>query len=170
METYNGTTKGDAGSDLEASEDEVEDLPTDVVEVAVHIPQCPEVLLERLALVIQRLHPQLVRQPLALVPPARDANDAAALELCDLAHERADRAGRARDDDELAGLGAADVEEAKVGRHAGHADDAERVGGREGGREGELGEVLGGEGGELLPACGWGRGLLSAGVRAKRTA
>ena len=56
---------------------------------------------------------------------AGDAHDAAALELGDLADEPADGAGGAGHDHRLALLRLADVEQAEVGGHAGHAERAQ---------------------------------------------
>ena len=60
----------------------------------------------------------------ALVPAAGDANRPRALDLGDLANRRADRAGGGGNDHGLARLRLADVEQACVGRHAGHAEHA----------------------------------------------
>ena len=57
---------------------------------------------------------------------AGNADDAAALELGDLADHRADRAGGSGDHDGFAGLRLANVEQAHVGGEAGHAEDAQR--------------------------------------------
>lgn len=62
---------------------------------------------------------------MALALTAGDADDAASLDLGDLADHAADRPGRAGDHDGLAGLGPSDVEQAEVGGHARHAQDAE---------------------------------------------
>jgi hypothetical protein len=58
--------------------------------------------------------------------PARDAHRAAAAELGDLAHERSHGSDGGRDRDGLAGFGLPDIVQARPGRHAGHAEDAER--------------------------------------------
>ena len=72
---------------------------------------------------------ELVLHEGALLRAAGDADHAAAHDLADLAHHLADRAGRRRDDDGLARLGLADIEQAEIGGHARHAEHA--VGGRD---------------------------------------
>ena len=62
-----------------------------------------------------------------LVGATRDADDTRALLPGDLAHHRADRAGRGGDDHGLAVARLADVEQAHVCGEAGHAQAAERV-------------------------------------------
>jgi hypothetical protein len=60
-----------------------------------------------------------------LAGAAGDAHHAAALELGQLAHRLAHGAGGARDHHGLAGLRLAHVQQAEVGRHAGHAQHVE---------------------------------------------
>src|SRR5882672_8727706 len=71
---------------------------------------------------------QLLQDVLALVLGARDAGDATAADLRELADDGADGAGGGGHDDGLTGLGLGDVVEAHVRRQAGHAEDAERGG------------------------------------------
>ncbi|KOT02711.1 hypothetical protein DM50_3748 [Burkholderia mallei] len=63
----------------------------------------------------------------ALVRAARDADDAATLELRDLPDDRAHRAARRRDGHRLARLRLADVQQSEVRGEARHAEHAERV-------------------------------------------
>jgi len=150
--THDRSTQGDARAHLEPAEGKVKYLAADVVKVAVQEAQRAELLPEPRRLVVERLNAQLVAQPLALRRPAREADDAAALQPGDLAHERANCAGSAGNDHELAGLGPADVEKTPIGRLAGHAQRAEVERGRDRGRDRELGQVLGRQGRVLLPA------------------
>ena len=84
-----------------------------------------------LALVVDRLvEAVLAHQVVSLVRPAGDAHGSAAGDLRDLADDMADGSPRARDDDRVAGLRAADVEQAEVGGEAGGADCMERERGR----------------------------------------
>ena len=73
-------------------------------------------------------------QPGGLVLAAGRRHDAAALDLGDLADDRANRPGGAGDEDGLARLGLADLQEADIGGKAGHAGDAEEGLGRQVGR------------------------------------
>jgi hypothetical protein len=69
---------------------------------------------------------EFVKEVSAFLRPSGDPDDAAALHLRDLPDEGAHRPCCGRNDDCFAGLGLADVEEARVGRHPRHAEDAER--------------------------------------------
>src|SRR5579871_1333543 len=62
----------------------------------------------------------------ALVRPAGNPHCAASLDLGDLPDHRPDGAGRRRNRDGLARLGLANFQEPRPGRHARHAEDAER--------------------------------------------
>ena len=73
------------------------------------------------------VEPELVDQPLALVLAAGDADRARALELRDLADDRAHGAGRRGHDDGLALLRLADVEQPEVRGHAGEAERPEQA-------------------------------------------
>jgi len=111
-------------------EREVEDVAPDVVEVDVD--SGPRVLAEpggdrRKACVVVdcRIEAELAGQPFALVGTAGDADRAAAFDPRDLADDAPYRPSRARHDDGLARLGAADVEQAEVRGHARHSEHAE---------------------------------------------
>lgn len=68
-------------------------------------------------LVIDRLvDTKLLLQPLALLLPSGDRDDAAAVKLRELASEGSDSTGGTGNDDSLAGLDLGDVEETPVGR------------------------------------------------------
>ena len=69
---------------------------------------------------------ELLLHMLALVLAAGDADRTRALDLRDLPDRGADRAGRRRDDDGLARLRLADIEQAGIGGHAGHAEHTDR--------------------------------------------
>ena len=71
-------------------------------------------------LVVERVVEANALQPAALIVGAGKPDDVAALDLGDLPDEAANRPSSAGDDDSLAGLGLADLEEAEVGRVAGH--------------------------------------------------
>ncbi len=73
---------------------------------------------------------ELLLDVVAFLLAAGDADRARALDFCNLADRRADRAGGRRDDDSLAGLRLADIQEPGIGGHAGHAEHAHR--GRDG--------------------------------------
>src|SRR4051794_10358822 len=66
-------------------------------------------------------------EPIAFFLAAGDADDATALYLRDLTNQRADRSGGGRDDDSLAGLGFADVEQSEIGGEPGDAIDAQKM-------------------------------------------
>ena len=61
----------------------------------------------------------------ALVLAAGDADRARALDACDLADGRADRAGSGGDNYSLASLRLADIEQARIRGHAGHTEHAD---------------------------------------------
>ena len=118
----------DARLAVDARQHGVEDLAADVVEVDVDAFRAVrlQAVLDRAGLVVDAgVEAELLDDPLALRRAAGDADDAAALDLRELADGLADRAGRARDDDRLAGLRLADVEQAEVAGHAGHAEHVE---------------------------------------------
>src|SRR3546814_13402501 len=60
-------------------------------------------------------------QPPAFVGAAGDADDAAALDLADLADHRSHRPGRTRDEQSLARLRLADLEQPEIGRPSNRA-------------------------------------------------
>src|ERR1700740_2222756 len=64
----------------------------------------------------------------ALAAPPRNSDDAAPLDLRDLADDRAHRTGGCSHYHRLAGLGLPDVEESDVGGEPRHSEYAERVG------------------------------------------
>src|SRR3546814_4129314 len=68
---------------------------------------------------------KLVDEIGAFLRAAGNPHDPAALDLRDLADERADGAGPGRHDDGLAFLRLADLEQAGIGGKPGHAEDAE---------------------------------------------
>ena len=83
-----------------------------------------------LAVVEAGVEAEFLLDEAALPFAAGDADDATALDLGDLADHRADRPGRRRHDERLAGLRFADVEQAGVGGQARHPEHAQRVGDR----------------------------------------
>src|SRR5262245_13583090 len=102
----------------------VEDFSADVVEVDVYAirtgPLQP--LANVLGLVIDRgVEAQIVHDPFAFLVASGDADDAAALDLADLADDRADRAGGGGYDERFARLRISDVQQSEVGRQS---DDA----------------------------------------------
>ena len=66
-------------------------------------------------------------QPVALVAAAGNSDDAAALDLGDLADDRSDRAGGGRHYDSLAGLWFTDLEQSEIGGEPGDAIDAQKM-------------------------------------------
>src|SRR5208282_1708288 len=88
-------------------------------------PELGDVILGRF--VIERgVEAEFVYEPRDFVVASGDSHGAAAFDFCDLADERADRACGPGNDNGLTGLGLADIEKAEIGRHARHAEDAER--------------------------------------------
>ena len=67
--------------------------------------------LDVLALVVDRLHSELVAQPRALALPACDTHDTTALELGDLADDRSDGSGRGGNEHRVAGLRLPNIEQ-----------------------------------------------------------
>src|SRR5439155_21055509 len=74
-----------------------------------------------IAMVEAVVEAELVLDVGALVLAAGDADRARALDACDLADGRADRAGSGGDNYSLASLRLADIEQARIRPHAGHA-------------------------------------------------
>ena len=68
---------------------------------------------------------ELLGQQRALLGAAGDPDDARAVDLGELAGDRADRAGRGRDDDRLARLRLADVADPDPRGEPGHAERAQ---------------------------------------------
>src|SRR2546423_2451842 len=66
-------------------------------------------------------------QPVALVGAAGNSDDAAALDLGDLADDRSDRAGGGRHHDGLASLWFTDLEQSEIGGEPGDAIDAKKM-------------------------------------------
>ena len=79
-------------------------------------------------MVERHVEAEVVEQRLALLLPAGDADGSRALDLGDLADGRPDGSGGRCDDDGLARLWLADLEQPGVRREAGHAEHAERRG------------------------------------------
>ena len=125
----NRAADDDARVPGQVREQRVEDVAPDVVEV--HMDPVWAVLPQRglhvLVLVVDGgVEAELVDDVCAFLRTAGDAHGAAPLDARDLAHHLADRARSRRNDDGLAGLGLADFEQAEIGGHARHAEDAER--------------------------------------------
>ena len=80
----------------------------------------------RIAVVKAIVEAEFVLDVVAFVLAAGDAHGARALDPGDLPDRRADRAGSGGDDDGLAWLRLADVEQPGIGGHAGHAEHANR--------------------------------------------
>ena len=119
---------GDAAEQVHLHQHGVEDLAADVLEVDVDALGRGGLELggEVAGLVVDAgVEAELLRHVAALVGAAGDADGAAALDLGDLADDRADRAGGRRDHHRLAGLGLADLEQAEIGGPAGHAEPAD---------------------------------------------
>src|SRR6266403_939531 len=123
----------DARERVDVPQHRLEDVATDVVEV--HVDALGAGVAQhrrqvRHAVGHAGVEAQLLQDVLALVLGARDAGDATAADLRELADDGADGAGGGGHDDGLTGLGLGDVVEAHVRRQAGHAEDAERGGDR----------------------------------------
>src|SRR5215207_10204386 len=146
---------GHAREVVEEREHRIPHRAADVLEIDVDALRAGglELLREiRCAVVDGGVEAELLDQRSAFVGAAGDADGAASFELRDLADERADRSGRRGDSDGLARLRLADVEETRIGRHARHAEDAERRRGRR--RRGvDLAQLLAVEDGVFLPAA-----------------
>ena len=102
----------DARADVEAREDRVHDVAASVFEVDVDAVGCRRGELGGPvfgAVVDGRVEAEPVGQQRALLGATGDPDDARAIGLGQLAGDRADRAGRGRDDDCLARLRLADV-------------------------------------------------------------
>ena len=81
-----------------------------------------QLVLEVAVLVVdRRVEAELIGKHLALLGTTGDPNDARALDLCDLADRRTDRAGGPGDQHGLARLQATHVEQPEIGGHAGNA-------------------------------------------------
>src|SRR5207249_8430818 len=72
------------------------------------------------------IDPGFFPQPAHLLVRAGTSDDAAALDLRDLADDGADGTGGSRDEDGFVFLGAADVEKADVGGHPRHAESSQK--------------------------------------------
>src|SRR5882724_4842944 len=123
----------DARERVDVPQHRLEDVATDVVEV--HVDALGAGVAQhrrqvRHAVGHAGVEAQLLQDVLALVLGARDAGDATAADLRELADDGADGAGGGGHDDGLTRLGLGDVVEAHVRRQAGHAEDAERGGNR----------------------------------------
>gem|GEM_PF-6980003 len=98
----------------------------DVVEVDVDaigggLGECRAVVVGRFV-VDRGIETEVFSQPVGLFVGARKANDVTAVELRNLADDRADRPSSTGDDDCLAGFGFADLKQAEVGRATGHPE------------------------------------------------
>jgi hypothetical protein len=78
------------------------------------------------AMIHAGIEAQFFHHEAALVRSARDADRAASLDLGDLPDHRADRARCRGDCNGLARLRSAYLQEARIGRHARHTEDAQR--------------------------------------------
>ena len=117
-----------AGPRVEHRDHGIGDRAADVVEVDVdalgaQLAQLFDVVLGG-AIVERAVEAQLVDDIASFFVVSRNAHGAATFDLGDLADDRADGPGRARDEDGLARLGRADVEQAEIGREARHAQHA----------------------------------------------
>ena len=129
--------QGHAAVVVHPRDDGVHDVAADVLEVDVDPVRAEPVQgrADVLALVVDGpVEPEFAGQPVALGLAAGDADHAGALQLGDLADDRADRTGGGGDDDGLARLRLADLAEAEPGRKARAAQNA-HVGGQRHARE-----------------------------------
>src|SRR5712691_6999138 len=120
------------------SEDLVEDLAADIVEEHVDLlgAQLRKPSAEVLALVVDGgVEMRLVDQPSAFSRPARGADDAAPLDLGDLAGDRARGAGSARHHDGLTGPDLADLDHPEIRCQAVDPEQAQRKVGRRAGSD-----------------------------------
>ncbi|KAJ6437364.1 LOW QUALITY PROTEIN: reverse transcriptase domain protein [Purpureocillium lavendulum] len=114
----------------EAVEKEEMRLTIVKVDVNVRLGLLAEALLKVRRLVVKRdVETQLLLEPAALAVLAADADDARAVDLCDLTRDAAGGAGGARHDDELAGLWFRDLGHADPRGEARHAERREHVDG-----------------------------------------
>src|SRR5581483_1166457 len=108
----------------------IEDFAAHVLEMHVHAigAGLRERLLQSPRLVVDAgVEAELVDDVAAFLRTAGDADGAAAPQLRELAHDAAHRARGGRDHHGFARLRPADLLQAEVGRHPGHAEDAEVV-------------------------------------------
>ncbi len=116
-----------AAEQVHAAHHRLHDRAADLLEVDVHAlrRQRVEPLADVLVLVVdRRVEAELVGKIAALLRAAGDADDMQALDLADLADDLPDAAGGRRDDQRLAFLRLADVQQAEIGRRADEAEDA----------------------------------------------
>ena len=73
-----------------------------------------------------RIEPEFVDEVAAFRGAAGDADRAASLDFCDLPDGRANRAGSAGNDDGITLLRRADIQQAEISGHAGHAERVEK--------------------------------------------
>ncbi|EAU66540.1 conserved hypothetical protein [Stigmatella aurantiaca DW4/3-1] len=120
-----GATQDDAPVVLHLPDGRFQVLAAHVVEVDVDAlgAGARQGIGHRAILVVEGVvEPEVLSQVLHLLRGARAAHHPAALDLGDLPHEPAHRAGRAGDEHRLARHGLAEIEQPHVGRHARHAE------------------------------------------------
>src|SRR5258708_18303335 len=84
-----------------------------------------------------RVESELVLNEAALLFASGNADNPAALDLCDLADHRADSTRGRSDDNGLSGVGFSDIQQARIGGELRHSDHAPFAGNR-GGRSCEI--------------------------------
>ena len=120
----------DAGFSIDASQNGVENLATDIVKVDINAfwAMLLQAVLDcrRANLVINTgVESEFLDDPVAFGGSPCDSDDSTALDLCNLPYRLTDRSGRATDDQCFAGLRLAYIHQAEVTGHAGHAEDVQ---------------------------------------------
>ena len=147
---------GDPGERVDEPKHRIGDRAAHVVEVNVdpvrtQLFECLVVILRRLV-IEARVEAEFLGEVVDLVVRTGDADNPATLDLGDLSDERADRAGCPGNDDRLAGLRIANVEQAKVAGESRHPQHAERCGDGHARRDIDLADAPAVALGILLPA------------------
>src|SRR6266478_3895565 len=83
-----------------------------------------------LAMIEARVESELVLNEAALLFASGNADNPAALDLCDLADHRPDSTRGRSDDNSLSGVGFSDIQQARIGSESRHAEHAQCVGDR----------------------------------------
>ena len=121
-----------AGEGIEPRQHRIPDLAADILEIDVDALRAGVLQLRReigVAMIQALVEAELFLDVAALVGAAGDADGAGAGDLRDLADRGADRAGGRGHHHGFAGLRLADLVQARIGGHAGHAEHAD--GGRD---------------------------------------
>ena len=107
------TTEGDPSLHRHPGHHQIEDITTDVVEVHIGKPGGDDLFLEIRSLVIDRnVDPNLFLEPFDFIVGTSDGDDFEAHDFSNLTGDRTDGAGGTRDEESLASLDLANVDQA----------------------------------------------------------